>query len=605
MKYFVVSLFFIQINLLSQSLPPKREFRGVWIATVRNLDWPSSNNLTTTEQKAQLISILDSLKTVGINAVIFQVRSEYDAMYNSSIEPWSYWLTGAQGKPPNPFYDPLQFVIKEAHKRGMELQAWFNPYRAVITNSAYKAAQNHVTVNHPDWVVTYGDSKILNPGLPQVRNYVVSVIMDVVRRYDIDGVHLDDYFYPYPKGNLAFNDEAVFKKYHYGFTDKDDWRRNNVNLLIKMVHDSIQAVKPYVKFGVSPFGIWKSGVPPGITGFSSYNKIYSDGVYWLKNHLIDYIAPQLYWSFGGKQDYEKLMQWWASKTYGRHLYVGLAAFKINSLGVSELLNQIRTGRNNSDVEGNILFRSLDGVLDNQHGFADSLKKNLYRYPALLPVMMWKDSISPNPPVNLRYRTIAANNKIELDWDPPAPAIDGDTAFRYVVYKFMGIPHSGGLHGYAKRSTINQDDLTAAHITAVEGTNKSDAAIFSDEDQYFVVTALDRLSNESAMSNVVRVKAFPVFTFVNLNPFNIKLNCDYTNPFNSAMQITFELTKDAYAMLKVFDLFGREVISPVNKYFSAGKNTITFQTNNLSTGVYVIKLYSGWKISYDKMILFNQ
>ncbi len=592
MKYLFLFIFLFHINLFCQSISPKREFRGAWVTTVGDLDWPSSNNLTSSEQQSELISLLDSLKAIGVNAVIFQVRSECDAMYNSPYEPWSYWLTGSQGKSPYPFYDPLEFAVKEAHRRGMELDAWFNPYRAVRTVNAYAQSQNHVTALHPDWIVKYGDSKILNPGLPQVRNYVVSVIMDVVRRYNIDGVNLDDYFYPYPKGNLKFNDDKAFKKYNYGFTNKDDWRRNNVNLLIKMVHDSIKAAKPYLKFGVSPFGIWKNGVPEGINGFSSYSKIYSDGVYWLKNHLIDYIAPQLYWQFGGKQDYGKLLNWWASQLNGRHLYPSLAAYKINKLGVTELLNQIRAGRSNPKVEGNILFRSFDGVLNNPQGFADSLHNNIYRYQALLPVMSWKDSIPPNPPVNLRYKNISSTNKIELNWDSPSRAIDGDTAFRFVVYKFF-------------RGNFQRKDLDATHILEVVGINATNVKLLTDQDQYFTVTALDRLSNESAMSNIIHVKAFPFFSMGNLNPALLNFEHDFTNPFDSTTKISFRLSKNSFIIIKIFDVFGREVQPKVNKYFLSGKNIYLMPINNLPSGVYFLELYSDRTVSYCKMIVFNE
>ncbi len=300
----------LNISSYAQTAHPKFEFRGAWVATVINLDWPSSPNLTTEQQKEQLISILDKLKAAGINSVIFQVRAESDAFYDSHYEPWSYWLTGKQGRAPSPYYDPLKFAVQEAHKRGMELQAWFNPYRVVRDIAhAYPTAQNHVTKTHPEWVVTYGNIKVLDPGIPAVREYITKIIMDVVGRYDIDGVHFDDYFYPYPNGT-PFNDGTTFFLYPNGYHAEHiaDWRRNNVNLLIKMVHDSIQTTKPYVKFGISPFGIWKSRTPSGISSsLSSYDDLYADAVYWLQNKIVDYLTPQIYWSFNGNWDYGKIM----------------------------------------------------------------------------------------------------------------------------------------------------------------------------------------------------------------------------------------------------------------------------------------------------------
>src|SRR3989339_1467603 len=248
----LVLVVFLYANLFSQSIPPKREFRAAWIATVVNLDWPSSNVLTPAQQKQELIDLLDELKRDGINTIIFQIRTECDALYNSSIDPWSYWLTGSQGSPPNPYYDPLEFAVEEAHKRGMELHAWFNPYRAVRSVGSFSISSQHLTYQHPDWILAFGNLRILNPGLPQVRDYNTAVIMNVVRRYDIDGVHFDDYFYPYPPDQITNEDAVTFAEYSRGFTNIADWRRDNVNQQIKQINDSIMAVKPYVKFGISP-----------------------------------------------------------------------------------------------------------------------------------------------------------------------------------------------------------------------------------------------------------------------------------------------------------------------------------------------------------------
>jgi uncharacterized lipoprotein YddW (UPF0748 family) len=528
--FFFIILFYLTSNLLSQSLSPKREFRGAWIASVVNLDWPSTNSLSSAQQKQEIISLLDSLKAVGFNAVIFQIRSECDAMYNSSYDPWSYWLTGHQGLAPNPFYDPLEFAVQESHKRGMEFHAWFNPYRAIRdVQNAYTPALNHVSVLHPDWIVTFGNIKVLDPGLPLVRSYVTSVVMDVVKRYDIDGVHFDDYFYPYPDGVSTFNDDSTLIKYSNGYnlSQKSDWRRNNVNMLVKMIYDSIQIVKPYVKFGISPFGIWKSGTPSGITGLSAYDEIYCDAVYWLNNHIIDYLTPQLYWPFGGGQDYGKLMPWWGTQINGRHLYPGQGAYRIVNWSASELPNQIRADRNNPNVQGSIMFRALDGVLDNPKGFKDTLRNYLFRYPALIPVTSWKDSLPPLSPANLRYEIIASSGKIGLTWTPPSPANDNDTAFRYVIYRFDA-------------SSINQNDLNdPSHIVSIEMENNNypTPPVSQSGSQYYIVTSLDRLSNESSMSNILKVDA-PLSPLL-VSPFNDAINqgnivlLKWQNSFNSS------------------------------------------------------------------------
>lgn len=313
--------------LLAPALPaqysPKHEFRGAWIATVTNLDWPSSRLLSTGEQQAELIAILNSLKAAGVNAVIFQVRTECDALYNSPIDPWSYWLTGVQGQAPSPYYDPLEFAVTEAHARGMEIHAWFNPYRAYRESNSYIPAANHVTVQHPDWVITCPDGyRFLDPGLQEVRDFVSTVVADVVKRYQVDGIHMDDYFYPYPEHQFTSQDSATFSAYSRGIGNLGDWRRDNVNIMVRQVYDSVQALKPWVKVGMSPFGIWRSGVPMGIFGLDAYSVIYADAIAWLQGQYIDYLTPQLYWAFGGGQDYGKLQPWWAdsASANGRHLY---------------------------------------------------------------------------------------------------------------------------------------------------------------------------------------------------------------------------------------------------------------------------------------------
>lgn len=520
-RILIILVFYLstQLNVLSKSDLPKREFRGAWIATVVNLDWPSPQNINPVAQRTELVILLDELKEAGINAVIFQVRSECDALYESTIEPWSYWLTGKQGEAPKPFYDPLEFAIAEAHKRGMELHAWFNPYRAIRRTGTYVIDSNHVSVKHPDWILSFpaypsGKQKILDPGLSEVRNYVTSVIMDVVYRYDVDGVHFDDYFYPYPDSRINFSginneDYQTFANYSRGFKNRGDWRRDNVNLLVKMVYDSIQAVKPYVKFGISPFGIWKWGVPTGIKGLDAYNDIYCDALAWLDQKNVDYLTPQLYWPFGGGQDYGKLLPWWASKVNGRHLYPGQAPYRINNVTKpwtsTEMPNQIRLNRRTSNVFGSVFFRATFGVLDNQKGFTDSLKTYFYRYPALVPVMAWKDSIPPNMPQNLRYERLSSTGPAGLHWDTPAIAADGDSANRYVIYRF-------------DRADIKPDDINdPGKILLIQGgrTCIPETPPDTNDSYYYVVTALDRNSNESTMSRMLQL--FPPPTPVLASP----------------------------------------------------------------------------------------
>ena len=378
MKYIFVILLLVNLSV-AQIID--REFRGAWIASVANLDWPSSNDLTVEEQKTELIELLNKLQELNFNAVLFQVRPECDALYNSSLEPWSYWLTGIQGKAPEPYYDPLEFAIEEAHKRGLELHAWLNPYRAERVINNFALADNHIAKKNPEYILEFPKKKILNPGMPQVRSFVTSVVMDIVKRYNVDGIHFDDYFYPYPTPNTGFNgvtkeDSKTFEKYNRGYKNIDEWRRSNVDLLIEMVHDSIKAVKPYVRFGVSPFGIWKDGIPHGVKGFSAFDKIYCDPLKWMNDKTVDYIAPQLYWPIEGDQSFDKLYKWWISESNGVDVFPGVASYRIldKDWPVEEISNQLNiidsTQANN---KGYIFFRAED-FQNNPKGLSDEIVK---------------------------------------------------------------------------------------------------------------------------------------------------------------------------------------------------------------------------------------
>lgn len=485
---------------------PKREFRAAWVASVTNLDWPTSNSLSVQAQKDQLVSLLTALRANGISAVIFQVRPECDAFYDSPYEPWSYWLTGSQGTPPNPYYDPLEFAVSEAHRRGMEIHAWFNPYRAERVAGNYATAPNHVTNLHPDWVLSFlvgGTSpytlKMLDPGLPGVREYDAKVIADVVRRYDVDGIHMDDYFYPYsPK--ITVQDSTSWRLYGGEFSNIDDWRRNNVNLLVKMLHDSIQAIKPYAKFGISPFGIWKNGYPPGIWGLNSYSEIYCDPIAWLQQGTIDYLTPQLYWKIGGGQDYQSLSAWWADSVaaHGKHFYPGKAAYHVSdgSFSAGEMPNQIKIDRGNPKTGGTVFFRARVGINDNPKGFADSLRNNFYRYLALHPVMQWKDVVPPYPPRAIRLAPLAGTGVSAIQWDLPLTAPDGDSASRYAVYRFDHRP-------------AGDEFADPRNLISIEGQRYTiPSPIGTPGPVYFAVTALDRNYNESDTSNILLVTPPP-------------------------------------------------------------------------------------------------
>jgi uncharacterized lipoprotein YddW (UPF0748 family) len=381
---------------------PPREFRGAWIATVANMDWPSAPGQSVAQQKAELISLLDTAVRLKLNAVIFQVRPSCDSIYASAIEPWSYYLTGGPGESPQPFYDPLAFAIQEAHRRGLELHAWFNPFRARMT-PAEPIALNHIARTHPEWVRSYGDQLWLDPGVPAVREYVLRVVMDVVRRYDIDAVHFDDYFYPYPVKNssgvnLPFPDGASWRAYgERSGLARDDWRRQNINEFIQSVYQNIKAQKPWVKFGVSPFGIWRPGFPSGVRGTDAYGQLYADSRLWLANGWVDYLAPQLYWPIDSPEhSFTALLNWWAQQNVRqRNLWPGLAAYEAGSLfPPAEIARQIQVTRAHPGASGVILFH-LKTFEENP--LLASLVGAQYTQTAMVPASPWLDTVPPGKP----------------------------------------------------------------------------------------------------------------------------------------------------------------------------------------------------------------
>ena len=380
---------------IARAPAPEREFRGVWVATVGNIDWPSRPDLTTAEQKAELVAILDRAVQLKLNTIIFQVRPACDALYASKIEPWSEFLTGTMGKAPEPYYDPLSFAIAEAHKRGLELHAWFNPYRARLLSSKSPVAANHVTKTHPGIVRRYGEYLWLDPGEPETQEYSLSVIMDVVKRYDIDGVHLDDYFYPYKvkdgsNNDLDFPDEASWRKYGAGHKlSRDDWRRENVNRFVERLYGSIKHAKPWVKFGISPFGIWRPANPPQVDGYDAYAKLYADSRKWLAQGWVDYFAPQLYWSIDTRgQSFPVLLKWWGEQNaHHRHLVPGLnAAGTIRTWKPEEIINQIRLTRKQAGADGEI-FWNMKSLMHNA-ALDQALEHEVYAQPALVPASPW-------------------------------------------------------------------------------------------------------------------------------------------------------------------------------------------------------------------------
>ncbi|WP_460976918.1 glycoside hydrolase family 10 protein [Spirosoma knui] len=475
--------------------PPKREFRAVWIATVDNIDWPTKKGLPVADQQREIVAMFDQQQQMGLNAVVVQVRSAADAFYAKSSEPWSEWLTGQQGLPPAPFYDPLEFMIEQAHQRGMEFHAWFNLDRAMFSKNASLAPTN-IIYRKPEWILSYGGRKLFNLGLPAVRSYIAGIVANVVREYDVDGIHFDDYFYPYVVAGQTLNDDGAYQA-NYNGMKKNDWRRDNVNKLIVELRDSIRANKPWVKFGVSPFGIWKnqSSDPDGspTNGGQSYYDQYADTRKWVREGLIDYIVPQVYFSSAfGRVPYKTLVEWWTRNAGNCHLYIGQGAYRVGRGSerdpgwwrATEFPDQMRYNRQQPTVAGSVFF-SAKSLRDNPLGIRDSLQTNFYRHTALVPTMPWLDSIPPLPPRDVKAAMTPEG--IELFWHQPAEAQDGDGANQYVIYRF---------EGRRPRMRLEDPRCIIARCMGEETTRFVDKTADLKKKYTYVITALDRLHNES-------------------------------------------------------------------------------------------------------------
>ncbi len=464
---------------------PKREFRGAWLHTVHQSQYSQS----TAENKAYLIDQLDKLQAAGVNAVVFQVRPSADAFYPSDLEPWSRFLTKG-GKAPVPYWDPLQFMIEESHARGMELHAWLNPYR-VTTSKAEKLAPNHIYHKHPEWFVEYDGKKYFDPALPESREFITKVVMDIVRRYEVDGIHFDDYFYPYPVKGEEFPDDKSYAKYGNGM-DRGDWRRQNVDLLIEGLHEAISAEKPWVIFGISPFGIWrnKSSDPRGsdTNGLQNYDALYADVLLWAEKGWIDYLLPQLYWDLKHKAaSYITLVDWWNNNATNRHMFIGqdigITLRKPDiapSTETTQLNSKMRLMREAENIDGNCWWPGYL-LTKNEGGIADSLAATFQSTVALTPEYPWISTKIPAAVANVRH----ANGK--LQWNAPTQTGSADDVVKYVVYRFDN------------GNVIDLENSEA--IEAVVWTNE----FTTTEPGTYVVTALSRVNCESPASESVVVK----------------------------------------------------------------------------------------------------
>lgn len=465
---------------------PKREFRAAWIQSVNG----QFRGMPTEKLKQNLIGQLNSLQKAGINAIIFQVRPEADALYASRLEPWSRFLTGVQGKEPEPYWDPMQFMIDECHKRGMEFHAWINPYRTKTTLKS-ELAPNHVYNIHPEWFVTYGDQLYFDPALPESRRHICMVVSDIVSRYDVDAIHMDDYFYPYPIKGKDFPDDASFARFGGGFSNKGDWRRSNVNVLIKKLHETIREIKPWVKFGVSPFGIYRneSSDPLGskTKGLQNYDDLYADVLLWAREGWIDYNIPQIYWHIGHPvADYETLVKWWARNTENRPLFIGQSVMNTvqnadpKNPSINQLPRKMALQRAYQTIGGSCQWPA-SAVVENAGKYRDALIAEYHKYPALPPVFDFMDNEAPAKV--RRMKPVWTEDGYILFWTAPKYKEEMNRAVQYVVYRFND------------KEKVNIDD--PSHIVAITRDNFYKLPYEDGKTKYrYVVTALDRLHNES-------------------------------------------------------------------------------------------------------------
>ena len=483
--HIIVLLAFFNVNVNAQG--QKREFRGAWIQSVNG----QFLGMGTEKMQKTLTYQLDELKKDGVNAIIFQVRPECDALYNSKIEPWSRFLTGKQGTAPAPYWDPLEWMVEQCHKRGMELHAWINPFRAK-TKTTTELATNHIAIKKPGSVFPYDGLLILNPGKQENRDYICNVVKDIVERYDVDGIHIDDYFYPYPEAGRQIPDQQLFRQQSRGMRNIGDWRRDNVSRFVKQLSESIHAVKPWVKFGVSPFGIYrnKRTDPNGSEtfGLQNYDDLYADVLLWVNNGWIDYCVPQIYWEIGNRAaDYKTLITWWNKHAGNRPLYIGEDIERTAKFAdpVNPRSHQLpakhRLHQQMRNVKGTVLWYAQTAA-DNVGNIGHTLRNNYWKYPALPPSMPFLDNKAPKGVKGVKLMWTEKGPL--LVWKAPKASKKkwGDQVNRFAIYRFE------------KGAKVNLNDVSA--LQAVTYDNFYHIPYVSGKKYVYVVTALDRVGNES-------------------------------------------------------------------------------------------------------------
>ncbi len=488
----IVSILYLlfQLSLFSQSNEsPKYEMRGLWVATVNNIDWPSKPGLSIFDQKKEALAILDRAVSLHLNTIFFQVRSMADAFYESKREPWSAYLMGESGQ--NPGYDPLAFWVMEAHARGLDIHAWINPFRASMSLTE-PLALSHPLHQYPNWFIIYGNKYLFDPGLPECRQYIADIVSDIVSKYNIDGIHLDDYFYPYPLKGELFNDQESFEKYGkaYAFISLEEWRRSNVDATVALIHQTIKSINPNIVFGISPFGVWRNNNIDSLgsdtrAGITNYDNLYADVLKWMKEKQVDYIIPQIYWDTNHPTaNFIKIIKWWSDNNNGIPIYVGHSLYRVNKdpapwNNPSQILDQIRLTRSTINIGGSVFFNA-NHFNRNLLGVQDSLKKDLYKYFSLLK------------PINKEFeksmpQTIQIVKRCKkLKWRSTV----SDSLKRYIIYRIE-----------ENDSLISSKNIIAFTTDTKYQLTKSTTS----KNCFYIVTSQNQNNTEQAISNKIKSK----------------------------------------------------------------------------------------------------
>jgi len=580
-----MSLLFLIPFLISAQ--PKEEVRAVWLTTVFNLDWPTTSGET--NQKNEMRNLLNLLQGANFNTIMLQVRARGDLLYPSGIEPWAKSITGNLGQ--NPGWDPLLFILDEAHQRGIEVHAWWNVYKVYGTGIPPNTNPQHVVLSHPELCRTYADEWWMDPGIPGTKTYLLNLAIEMIRKYDIDAIHFDFIRYPNPD----FDDADTYVLYGQG-VNKSDWRRNNISQFVYALYDSVQAIKPRIKVGSAPIGIYQD-LSQCLSGWDSYSNTFQDSRRWLLANKHDYHSPQIYWGINTCPRFDSLAMNWIANSNGKHIYPGIAVYRMSppdNWPASEIIAQIDSSRIYGG-EGQTFFRTAS-FTSNQNNIYQLVRNGVYQYPANIPPMLWKDNIKPNSPSLLTLTTIDSLT-FTLGWDKPLPASDGDTAIYYNVYQDNSFPVDISDIKKVIKFRIAGDTSTTITLTSVPNENK-----------YFAITAYDKGYNESLPAEVALIVNY-INEAISLNGYELMQN--FPNPFNPSTVIKYTLAYPGNTSIKVYDLLGNEIAVLINEFQNAGSHEVIFSVDNLplfnnklTSGIYFYTIRSNAYFATKKMLLIR-